>query len=481
MFGTSGSKQPEKRSQQGNSRTLESENAQKCRETQMHVTAAASVMGNTNNTSGGQQSLVFSLIRRPLRANSNEDVSVPRQESAQPIHIPLLVPKQEKQDSHRSRPILPITRDPRQTKEPIIEHPECTSDILSNEPVPQSILPDQEAPLVDVFHSDIEITTHHLKHEMIDSDSDWKTSYLKENACLEEPIDTPPIRIKTEPIDDDPNFVNIEDDDCSNDSGSTVGLPSPPRSPSSRLNGLNLRNDAPGSQNMSTMSSTHILPSPESMPESDSNTSKKKSAYSEVMDVADVYKRLEQESLQVTSKQGYSQDSSDESESDEIIAELNEDIEENQMNTDSDGLSDEEFSSWVSPVPPVDERQAQKRRLDNNDGSSATEDEQPVASKKNKFTVVKNPQFYAVSSPSTSVGAKSSSMASASTNATVESAPSTSTASLQIATNSESSAPQSTQEVDKDPLRDPSNRSEVPSRPKIPVLFQRFIKKVLSY
>jgi hypothetical protein len=108
---------------------------------------------------------------------------------------------------------------------------------ISNEAFPPDLTNNELVHTEEVLQSTIDINVENVKNEIdelgIGENSDWKTRFLSEaNTTTEEPTTVPVVRIKSEPIDENdfnPSSEPIEDDRCSIDSGSTVGLPSPGR------------------------------------------------------------------------------------------------------------------------------------------------------------------------------------------------------------------------------------------------------------
>lgn len=326
----------------------ESQKQQRAQKTRRQDQPAASTSGQSSCDNGTTSP---SLGRPPLRA-------------AQPI----LVPKIEKRDDRQ--PILPLAWDPRhRNKGPITDHPEATTEEAARNtpPNPEKLIKEaQLAPIIktEYLSSQIDITNHNVKQETVDPH--WKEPYLKG-----EPI-VPPIRIKTEPVDEDDANPSqaIEDDNCSVESGSTVGLPSPPRSPSpSHVTNLEEEKQMPTNTDPEVPTALRR--------EKENVAQEKKYVYSQPTDLAELYRQLEEEksSRKVTkTKPGYSQDYSDESfeDTDEEMPMMTNDEEscliarkDRRGYSDNDGLSDDdECPSWVTPVPPEDdERTVEKRRL----------------------------------------------------------------------------------------------------------------------
>lgn len=161
---------------------------------------------------------------------SEDDVSLL---SSANLHAPLLMPKREK--DYSDRPPCPIPRDPRQRATNVVES-------STNEPpiIPVEIVVKQEPVDEVALQSEIEIKEERLDES--ETTSNWKEQWLvthpSTNASTPEPdavasnpsqiaVNLGPVNIKQEPQ-EEPEQQAMEDQ-CSVDSGSTIGLPSPKR------------------------------------------------------------------------------------------------------------------------------------------------------------------------------------------------------------------------------------------------------------
>jgi hypothetical protein len=171
------------------------------------------------------------LTRRPFRNTSNEDTV--ETVYAESNHVPLVIPKWEKPDTQRKS--FHLARDPRMTSNPIMERDDDMDEDISNEAFPPDLTNNELVHTAEVLQSIIDINVENVKNEKYDlglgENNDWKTRFWSEaNTTTEAPTTVPVVRIKSEPMDENafnPSSEPIEDDRCSIDSGSVVGLPSP--------------------------------------------------------------------------------------------------------------------------------------------------------------------------------------------------------------------------------------------------------------
>jgi hypothetical protein len=174
------------------------------------------------------------LTRRPLSSTSNEDTV--ETVYADSNHVPLVIPKWEKTDTQRKS--FHLARDPRMTSNPIMERDDDMDEDISNEAFPPDLTNNELVHTAEVLQSIIDINVENVKSEkdyfgLWRENEDWKTRFWSEaNSTTEEPTAVPVVRIKSEPMDENafnPSSEPIEDDRCSIDSDSIVGLPSPGR------------------------------------------------------------------------------------------------------------------------------------------------------------------------------------------------------------------------------------------------------------
>jgi hypothetical protein len=372
------------------------------------------------------------LTRRPLRNTSNEDTV--ETVYAESNHVPLVIPKREKPDTQRKS--FHLARDPRMTSNPIMERDDDMDEDISNEAFPPDLTNNELVHTEEVLQSTIDINVENVKNEIdelgIGENSDWKTRFLSEaNTTTEEPTTVPVVRIKSEPIDENdfnPSSEPIEDDRCSIDSGSTVGLPSPGRASPPPSPTPSLKN---GEENQTVDSIPDDNETPRISPEQQLISSERKddeeedsalgnnispptknsAYYSTPTDLEEEYRKLEREKAAAAAevaavaarKQDYSRENTDVSDmsSDDEIPMLtgchaNESFNNNDdFGDDEDGepLCDytEKDPSWTTPEPTDDVRAGQKRPLPVDEIADINGTEN-LPAKKSKFQVVKFPQ-----------------------------------------------------------------------------------------
>ena len=358
------------------------------------------------------------LTRRPLRNTSNEDTI--ETVYAESNHIPLVLPKREKPDAQRKT--FSIARDPRMTEKPIMERDDDMEEDISNEAFPPDFANDESVSTEDLLQSVIDINLENVKNENdalgLEENSDWKTQFLnKENTTTEDSI-TVPVQIKSEPIDEsDFNATSepIEDDRCSIDSSSTVGLPSPERaSPSPKpseenqtasdmLNENETSRISPEEQLTSTehKDGEEENPLPDPLPTTTNSTS---AYYSAPTDLEEEYRKLEKEkaaaeaAAAAASKEDYSRENTDMSSDDEMPM-LTTGLSNRSFSEDDDFGNDddgeqfcdyyaEKDPSWASSEPSGDIRAGQKRPLPNDEAVDINGTTN-LAAKKSRFQVHK--------------------------------------------------------------------------------------------
>ena len=372
------------------------------------------------------------LTRRPLRNTSNEETG--ETISVESSHIPLVIPKREKPDNQRKS--FHLARDPRMTTNPIMERDDDTDEDISNEAFPPNLTNDDLVHTEDVLQSTIDINVENVKNEIddlgLEENSDWKTRFLsEENTSTEEPITVPAVQIKSEPFDENdfnPTSEPIEDDRCSIDSGSTVGLPSPGRAspPPSPTPSLKTGEDNQTTAGISDDSATPRISPDEQLisrerkdgeeedfvlENNDLPTTKNSISgyYSTPTDLEEEYRKLEKEKAAATaaaaaaaaSKQDYSRENTDVSSEDEMsMFTANHENQSfhnnNDFGDDDDGepfcdYHAEKDPSWATPEPTEDIRPGQKRPLPI-DETADIYGTTNLPAKKSKFQVVKFPQ-----------------------------------------------------------------------------------------
>lgn len=494
MMGDSGSKQPAEkrpsdghpkstsRGKQSNGSTLQqqpiTESQRKQKAPEMHRKESKNRKNNPDQTSSSQQQVPTASTSE--RSSSDNGTSSPLLSLARrPLrpHFPILV-KTERQDSTNSVTIpgnLVIRRDPRQSSH--VPNPSTFEENeRANLPSPHLTQGSEKVRIVvkEELQSNIDITDHNVKQEPVDPD--WKKSYLNEEPSVT------PVRIKSEPIDDEA----ITEDNVSVDSGSTVRRsPSPSRDKDfDEENGMQADPDP-------VVPTLSVTPALSAIRLEDEDDTQKKSVYSDPIDVADVIRlHMEQESsAQVANnKPSYSQECPDElnEDSDEEIPmaindeadESNHSNSEENIHSNDDELSEEEFPSWKTPTPPG----VEKRQLSDEE---STETNKRKKLKKSNFICEKIPLGATTSSvvieaiPSTSMDSSSPidepipSTSTASSSPIDDAIPSTSTASASTVreSNVETATPQqSTEEVPNAPASKEvttDNEERTPARPKV--------------
>ncbi|KAI9556972.1 hypothetical protein GHT06_016766 [Daphnia sinensis] len=428
---SSKSKSPDKRSTARTHKTSKKTNVNKHNHDphqREESTRHANTVSNNNGTAS--TSSESQLTRRPLRNNSSKELC--ETVYAEPNHVPLLVPKKEKPDFHR-KTAFHISRDPRMTENPILDHADDTFEDISDETFNQNLTSDLSAPAEPVLDLVVDVNVEHVKNEIdelgLEDSNDWKSRFLNGGKAIAEEGEKTSdnaghVRIKTEPIEDYvlPTSKPIEDDRCSVDSGSTVGLPSPERasptpscpSPTPNENhqtmvGLDdytalkiLPNEQPFSSELKNGESNV-----DSVPKNDfpivENSST--SFYSPPTDLEEEYRKLEMEKIAAAllANKEYSRENTDVSSDEEVSVPIEieshskaPDFHVDDFGDDDDGeqfcdFEQEKDPSWASPVPPEDSRAAQKRTLPTEDATNINETTVPLA-KKSKFQVLKFPQ-----------------------------------------------------------------------------------------
>ena len=352
------------------------------------------------------------LTRRRLRqisTSSSEDDDIGITNIVASNLTPLLIPKRERTEPTASSR---IPQDPR---------------ILTDNPTEPETIPilvnvKNEKETEPELSSAIEIDN--VKKEIedlsIENQDDWIQSFIDKETAT--PIE--PVRIKTEPIDEDDinaTSQHVEDDRCSVDSGSTVGLPSPKGSPSPSLTMSTEENEIthdPANRhcNGSTFasSSLSVIPSNRDNRMEGVNSCvqpaiQAATLYSEPTDLQEVYRSLEREQLASEAAKkplAYSREiESSEESSDEELEQITDaptsdrfsdgDNDDDDIGDDDGELFDDDdrevVSSWVSPeISPVENVAGQKRPLSIEEPSN---NDEGTPTKKSRFLVVKDPQI----------------------------------------------------------------------------------------
>ncbi|XP_057374382.1 uncharacterized protein LOC130695286 [Daphnia carinata] len=423
------SKSPDKRNTASTHKTSKNKNLNKHNQDQ-HQHEEFSRHANTvsSNNGSASKSSELQLTRRPLRNNSSKEPY--ETVNAEPNHVPLLVPKKENPDFH-SETVYHISRDPRMTENPILDHADDTIDDTSNEAFDQNLRNDSSAPAEPVLDFLVDVNIEHVKNEIdelgLTDSSDWKSRFLNgRNTNTEEgeknSDNTGYVRIKTEPIEDHvlPTSEPIEDDRCSVDSGSTVGLPSPERaSPTPSCPSPMPNEDNQAKVDLEDYTTLKIPPngqaiSPElkngktgvdSVSKNDFPIAEDSSTtyYSPPTDLEEEYRKLEREKIAAAllANKGYSRENTDISSDEEVSVPIESPSKAPAFHVDDFGDDDdgeqfcdfdqEKDPSWASPKPPEDSRIGQKRSRPTEEAANVNETTVPL-SKKSKFQVHKFPQ-----------------------------------------------------------------------------------------
>ncbi|XP_032787316.2 uncharacterized ATP-dependent helicase C29A10.10c [Daphnia magna] len=460
-------------------------------ESSRHANTVSSNNGSASTSSESQ------LTRRPLRNNSSKELY--ETVYAEPNHVPLLVPKKEKPGFHR-KTTFHISRDPRMTENPILDHADDMLEDASDETLNQDLTNDFSAPTEPVLDLVVDINVEQVKNEIEDlglaDGSDWKSKFLNVGNTITEEAEKNSdnaghVRIKTEPMEDHvlPTSKPIEDDRCSVDSGSTVGLPSPERaSPTPSCPSPRPSEDNQAMVGQDDYTTLKITPNGQPIsselkndkPVADSVSennfpiagNSSTSYYSPPTDLEEEYRKLEREKIAASllANKEYSRENTDVSSDEEVSVPTESHSNAPAFHVDDFGDDDdgeqfcdfdqEKDPSWTSPTPPEDSRTGQKRSLPTEEATTINETTVPL-SKKNKFQVLKFPQDGVEPSPHPT------------TITPVEISTSTSTASSSATSSTaETSTPKpSEMEVDV-PLSQsatPTNKSSSSTRPRIPV------------
>ena len=352
------------------------------------------------------------LTRRRLRQIStsiSEDDDIGITNIVASNLTPLLIPKRERTEPTASSR---IPQDPR---------------ILTDNPTEPEIIPilvnvktEKETELELSSAIEIDNVKKEIEDLSIENQDDWIQSFVDRETAT--PIES--VRIKSEPIDEDDinaTSQHVEDDRCSVDSGSTVGLPSPQGSPSPSLTMSTEENEIthdPANRhcNGSTFasSSLSVIPSSRDNRMEGVNSCvqpaiQAATLYSEPTDLQEVYRSLEREQFASEAAKkplAYSREiESSEESSDEELEQIMDaptcdrfsdgDNDDDDIGDDDGELFDDDdrevVSCWVSPeISPVENVAGQKRPLSIEEPSN---NDEGTPTKKSRFLVVKDPQI----------------------------------------------------------------------------------------
>lgn len=423
------SRSPQKQSRASNQKTSKKKNANK-HNRDLHKKQDSSKHANSVSSNNGTASTSSEepLTRRPLRNTSSKepDDTVRAKSTCVPL---LVVPKVEKTGSHGKN--THISRDPRMTANPILDHADDSAEDTSDETFTQDLTDDIPAPTEPALDFIVDINVEDVKSEVdnlvLADDSDWKSRFLNGSNTIRKAVENntdncdPPIQVKTEPIEEDvlnPTTKPIEDDRCSIDSGSTVGLPSPgrasptPSCPSPKpsedqaklgLDDHNIVGTSPNGISPELENGRSLV---NAVTENNLPVIKNTGTtyyYSPATDLEEEYRKLEREkiaAIMLTNKE-YSRENSELSSDEEMPVLTESNPKEPAFHADDFGDDDdgEQFGdfdqdtdpSWASPEPPEITRTGQKRPLPTEEADDINKST-ALPAKKSKFQVLKFPQ-----------------------------------------------------------------------------------------